>query len=353
MDNSKRPLAWAIACVAGVVGVSGTVLGGPVQVNYTQPNMDRWLYPFNSNPEGRTEASIFASLELAGFDDRDAQFLLGFTTDAQVPPGQGSGSYVVKAAKVRVFISQGDRFVYDPSFDPVASSYPAGDPEYVPDADPGKPIELFGVGYRNGFGATATPSTTEFTQASPFGGTPVVPPAEGARNAFPALFDEQGAATDVSRQVRERFEAPPMAVGQAAGVTPGQMVPANTEFTFDLDVCDPATRAYLQRSLDLGRVNLVITSLHAASGPGSTEFPFFYTRANGVAQQLGLQAKLELVVVQGQRSDFDNSGQLNVNDFIAYMNGYAAASPGADVDDNCALNVNDFITFMNLYAAGR
>jgi len=46
---------------------------------------------------------------------------------------------------------------------------------------------------------------------------------------------------------------------------------------------------------------------------------------------------------------------LNVNDYVCFLNHYAAADPYANCDDSTAapiLNVNDFICFMNNYATG-
>jgi hypothetical protein len=136
-------------------------------------------------------------------------------------------------------------------------------------------------------------------------------------------------------------------------VQPGQIVPANTEFTFDINLCDPATRAYFQRALNDGRLNLIISSLHPTTGPSSTQYPVFYTKDNPLSPTFGYAAKLELVVNQGKRCDADNDGLQTVNDFVTFLNQYAAANPAADVDDNCLFNVNDFVNFMNLYAAGK
>jgi hypothetical protein len=329
-------------------------MAGPVQIGYARPTLDRWMYPFNSTPGTRPEASTFASINIAGFDDRDAEFLIGFDTSADVTPGQGPESYQISSLRIHATISEGGRFVYDPSFDSVATSYDPSDPAYVPDSDPGKPIELFGCGYRNGFGAVTTPTTQEFCETCEFGGTPIVPPAEGARNVFPAIFDATGAATDVSRQVRQHLEATPMAIGVTTAVAPGELVPANAEFVFEVNVCDPATRAYIQRGLDQGRLNFLITSLHPTTGPGSTEYPVFYTKENVlVTVHPEYAAHAELIVNRGARSDFDNSGDRNVNDFVAYLAAFAAQSPGADVNDDCRLNINDFVTFQALFAAGR
>ncbi|MFN0133875.1 MAG: GC-type dockerin domain-anchored protein [Phycisphaerales bacterium] len=51
-------------------------------------------------------------------------------------------------------------------------------------------------------------------------------------------------------------------------------------------------------------------------------------------------------------ADIDRSGVLNINDYVAFQNAYAAGSGDADVDANGELNINDFVVFINAYAAG-
>ena len=53
--------------------------------------------------------------------------------------------------------------------------------------------------------------------------------------------------------------------------------------------------------------------------------------------------------------DFDGSGTLNVNDFNAFLNAFAAGNPVANCDGSTAIpamNVNDFNCFLNAFAAG-
>lgn len=339
---------------AAALGATGVAAAGPVEVNYAQPTLDRWVYPFNSTPGTRIEANVFGAVLMPGFDDRDGQFLIGFDTGGEIPTGLGAENYRIISVRVRATISQGGRFVYDPTHDPVSTVYAPTNPAFTPDEDAGKPIDLFGAGYRNGWGLTNAGGLQEFCETCPFGGVPLEPPAEGARNVFAAIFDSAGTATDISRQVRLEIEATPMAVGRAATVAPGAVVPADTEFTFDVDLCAPNVRAYFQRSLNEGRINLIITSLHPLSGPGGTEYPVFYTKEHPlVATNPALAPRLELVVNRGMRADFDNSGSLNVNDFVVYQQAFAGGSPAADVNDDCALNVNDFVTFQTLFVSGR
>ena len=116
----------------------------------SQPAIDRWMYPFGSSPGAEANAPVFAALHQPGFDERDAQFLLAFDTAPAIPAQAGELRYRVIAARVRVVVSNDQRFQYDPTFDAVTTSYLSTDLEYTPDQDPGKPIELFGVGFRNG-----------------------------------------------------------------------------------------------------------------------------------------------------------------------------------------------------------
>ena len=54
-------------------------------------------------------------------------------------------------------------------------------------------------------------------------------------------------------------------------------------------------------------------------------------------------------------ADFDDNGQLNVNDFAAFLNGFAAGSAQANCDQSTSppvLNVLDFSCFLNAFAAG-
>ncbi len=337
--------AVRLAAAAGVLAC-GFAFAGPVEFNYAQPTLDRWMYPFNQTPGTEGEARIFAALGLQGFDDRDGQFLVGFETSAQVPTGLGASNYFVWKARLRLRVSQPDRFVYDPSFDSVATSFPPSHPGFVPDVDPGKPVELHGAGYRNGFTALT------FCETCTFGGPPLVPPAEGARNVFAAIFDAQGVATDASRNVRQEFEAPGLAVGQTTAAAPGALVPQAAEFVFDIDLCSPGARDYLRRSLNDGVVNLVATTLLPVAGPGATDFPNFYTKENPIAQILGYQPKLELIVTQGKRSDFNNDGSLTIADFIAFQAAFVAGSPAADMSENCQLTVSDFVVFQGLFVGG-
>src|SRR5262249_43638404 len=157
-------------------------------------------------------ASTFGAIGLSGFDDRDGQFLIGYDTGAQVPAHLGTDHYRVLSARLTARIAADQVFLYDPTFDALGTYLPENDPRFVTHSDSGRPIEPSGVGFRNGW-----PLLT-FQETSPFGGTPLVQPAEGARNNFAANFDSAGVATDVSRNVRLGFEVSPFAIGTTTQV---------------------------------------------------------------------------------------------------------------------------------------
>ena len=318
---------------------------GPITLEFDEPARDRWNYPFSGTPGVRTSATVFGATGIDGFDDRDGQFIVGFDTAGQVPTGQGAGAYRVVAARLTLVIQNDQQFVYDPTPDPLASFFSVDDPDYVEDSTPGRPIELYATGYRNGFTIETWEETSEF------GGIPTVPPAEGARNAFAAMYTAFDEAMDLSRQVRERIESTPFAIGLTDGVAPGELVPVETVFTFDVDACAPGATAFFDASFDAGRLNLTVTSLHFAE-LGSTEFPGFFTKENALSPILGYSPRLELTVIAVDDADLTGDGSLDIFDFLAFQNAFDAGNPLADFDGNCVLDIFDFLAFQNAFDAG-
>src|SRR5690606_14923507 len=109
---------------------------------------------------------------------------------------------------------------------------------------------------------------------------------------------------DISNNLKQEFDATPLAIGQTDAVLPGAFVPADTTFTFEVDLCDPAVRAYLANSLSLGELRFAFTSLHAANGgkgggTGDINYPFWYTRENPIATIFGYTPTLDVRVRVG------------------------------------------------------
>jgi len=321
----------------------------PLVATFDSPTLDRWMYPFNSTPGSEASAPSFGAIQIAGFDDRDGQFLLGWNTAAAIPQGKPLENYRLSAARLRLTVNVDMQFRYDPTPDSFVTLLDKADAAYVADSDLGKPVELFGAGYRNGW------TSSTFNENSLFGGAPIVPPAEGARNVFPAMFSPAGVATDISRQIRQRFDASSMAIGLTNAVTPGQLVPAGTVLTFDVDLCAPETRAYFQRALASGRLMLVVSSLQPAQGgpdggTGTPTYPAFYTKENLIG--LAFAPKLELDLTVAKPADYNGDEFINGDDFDAYVQAFVDGTASADFNGDCFVNGDDFDAFVIAFEIG-
>lgn len=341
----------------GVLATSAAVTSGAaaglVEASNVTPVLDRWVYPFASNPGAETTAYCFTSLGNPGgntFDDHDGQFLIGWDTAAAgVTPGQALNRYRVMSATVTVRVSADQVFKYDPSYDSYKCLLETSDPDYVADADgyqvtptefAAHPVELFVCGYRNGW------TQATYLESSPF--KPTGTPFRGTRNVFAATMDANGVVTDVSNNVGFRFESSPIAVGQCAGVTPGALVPLNTDMTFQVDLTSAGTIRYLREGLAAGRVNLMVSSLAQAPQQVLT-VPTFYTR-EGAAQSPDPAARaprLTLNVCVGHPADWDCNGIVSIDDLFFYFNAYFTGN--ADFDANGITSIDDLFGYINAY----
>jgi hypothetical protein len=249
----------------------------PFRINSTLPDIERWMYAFNAAPCDRTASSTFGSFgDDTGVDTRHAQHLLGWDTASLVPTNRSPANYLLTRCRLTLTINRGNLFAYDPTQDDFGTYFETNHPAYVPDSDTGRPIELFGAGFRNGYNAAT------FQQCTPFGTNT---PAQ--RNAYAAGWSTHGVLVDVSNNVGKtneaypRFEVAPFAVGQTTNVPPGQLVPDGAKITFDLNLNDPFVLTYVQKALDRGNLRLMVSALHANTGQfGSPSYPDFATHFN-------------------------------------------------------------------------
>jgi hypothetical protein len=163
-----------------------------------------------------------------------ASFLIGFDLSSLVTTNLGPASYLFHRCRLSLTVTRDRSFILDPTPDPPASYLREGHPDRAADTDAGRPLELFGVGYRNGFTAES------FTEDAPFGNA-----AMGQRNAFAAGYDTHGTLVDVGNNVGKTnatfqpFHAAPFAVGTSSTVAPGDPVPSGTVIDFDLNLDAP------------------------------------------------------------------------------------------------------------------
>ncbi len=254
-------------------------------IDNVEANFDRWMYSFNSSPGTRQSAPVFGAVGEGSFDDRDGQFLIGFNTAAAGAPTvlPAGKKYRIEAVSVTATHSMG-AFTYDATFDDYRSYLDPSDLDHLADADAGRPLELFGMGFRSGyvragFGPTVPgPITFEEGDIFAFGD----PTAVGIRNAYAA--DAVGA--DVSNVIKDRlWGQTPWAVG-TTNLTPGSAVTqgvagasAGSTFAFDVNLRLAGVEDYLIQGLQQGALCFSITSLHQTSQAGGGN-PNLYTRDN-------------------------------------------------------------------------
>lgn len=262
--------------------LTSTALAQAATITINPPTVNRWMYPFGPANGTRTSASTFGAGGDPSFDERDAQYLLGFDTAAAgIPTGLGASSYQINSITLKLTVQDpsgggGATFVYDPTYD----SYTTYDS--APDTDAGRPIEIYGIGFRNGYTqlglsmtSSAPPTWTVGTAFSSPGA-----PAPGVRHAY-ALGSNGSSLVDVSNNVGANgftsgFEVTPLGIA-LAGLAPGAGVVHGTQMTASLAVTNPLYLAYLQSALDTGILGLAVTSMHEAGFGGPTTFPVFNT----------------------------------------------------------------------------
>lgn len=260
-------------------------------VSFDTPTTDRWMYPFNSTPGTRSSAPVFGAPGTEGFDERDGQFLVGFDTSGEIQTGLGASAYRVTSATLTLRHDGGD-FVYDPTTDGYQTYLDSGASGYQADSDAGRPLELFGAGYRNGYDAESFGETGAFGPGAP---------AAGTRNVYPVGFDGNGNAVDVSNSLdyahggANGFTPVSFGVGTAVGLSAGDTVTAGTEFVFDLNLSSPWVEGFLREQLHGGNASFVVASFHPASQGGPAIYPSFETKENIVGQSGTLHIEYDIV----------------------------------------------------------
>lgn len=300
MAKKKKKNLMMAACCAAAALASNSQLHA-IEVQWSSTDFDRWMYPFNGTPGTRATANTFGSFGNPDFDNRDAQFVLGFDTAGKgVPTGLDPDSYQITSIKLTATTSSIDTFTYDPTYDAQATYQVGANPPVTADGDAGRPIELYGIGFRGGYNElefAAAPGTPGFAEGETFGSAPAFTGAKEDRFVFAADVSS-GALRDVSNNVDNGFDTSPFAVGSST-LNPGDLVPAGTTFTFDIDVSDPFILDYLQNGLAEGQLGFALSSLHLASFGGAQSYPVFHTREGAVFNQAAVPVTLDIAYTIG------------------------------------------------------
>ena len=288
---------------------------------------DRWMYPFNRTPGSRATGSLFGVVDIEGRVYRHAQILLGFDISSAVVPA----GHELTALSVHLTTAAPDTFVYDPTFDSLN-----GD-----DLDEGRPLELYGVGVRNGFiGLTLDDDSVDplwFKENSDYSVNPFV--FNASRSAFAA--DTNG--NDVLNQ-----ESVPWAIGESS-LGPGDSVPMNAEFNFDIRISDPQIADYVDAGFASGDLFFALTSIHSASMDGPSTFPSFYLDVNGTSLGKTAQLLIEFGPSSSILGDFNQDGVLDAIDIDSLSAEVLAETnnPSFDVSGDGLVNADDRRVWVN------
>ncbi len=328
-----------------VVAFAAHTFADSFDVLFDQPQLDRWMYPFNSTPGTRATMSVFGSdREVPSqFDARDGQILLAFETDLAIPRGGSAAGYRVTSAEVTLQVQNNLVFNYDPTPDHWTTFLPSTDSRRTVDGDSGQPVELFGVGFRGGHSADTFAEGTVFAQ----GGLSYLNP--GVRNAFAAEVDVDGTPSDVSNNPRLGFQARNFATGTISGLAAGALVPGDSIMHFEVDVNDPGIQAYLCQGLHAGRVFFAASALTIVQQQGGS-FPVFYSKENGfvvlgLAQAAQLHIEVE-TVPPCVAEDLDCSGVVDFGDVALALIEFGPCTCAADLDGSGMVDFGDIALIM-------
>jgi len=324
-----------------------------------EPAGDKWMYWFGDSTGNRAAASVYGAYGTNdyadyNFDDRYGQMMLDFDTTSLVPTGRGATNYTVSLLKIRLVVNYGDVFRYDPTFDSLATY------RTEVDADLGRPIELYGVGYRGGFSRETFRETSPYQAANAIGNREV-------RNAY-AMDFINGSPRDVSNNVEENFEVRPWAVGQITGqleidgtfsslsLPSGGMVPIDAVMVFTVDLSDPAIRSYVQQGLDAGRLHFMVTSLYEAQKQVQ-KVPSFHTKEaywhrRPPYSELYLAPQLEANVTIGSASDPDSDQDGLLNSWELQYFGNLERDGTQDANGNGMTDAEEYLWGTNPTEAG-
>lgn len=305
-----RNLQFILMAAAGLLPFLGIVRADSVHIS--EPVADRWMYLHNSTPGTRTTASTFSYLPFTGEDDRFSQVLLKFDTAAAgIPAGLGESNYQIDSLFLTAIYFSPDPVIYDSTEDPRASC----GLDASADPDSGRPLELYGTGFRGGF------TEDTFQETSPFGN----------RNAFAIGAEKDGAFRDVTNNVTMGFNSEPWAVakieapseeepGLYVPLAPGDIIPNYSRVTFAVDTAVPGVANYVRQGLDRGILWFTISSLHPVAGQGGSGFPGFFMKEHpeqalfhDVASSLDIDYRLPLRISTFVRNSADNSIHIEWN----------------------------------------
>ncbi|MDG2094158.1 MAG: hypothetical protein P8J89_02680 [Phycisphaerales bacterium] len=308
---------------------------------YAQPDYDRWNYSFNGTAGSRIVGPTFSAYGSGlNFDDRDGQVLLGWVT-IDIPSDLPASAYRLKSLSVEITTTSDD-MIFDPTLDDRATHEMDG----PADPDPGRAVCLSGVGFRNGF----DPETFGESGPQPFGAV------RGERNAYALSYLEDGTAVDISNNLTDGFDPVFFAVATTDDALPGELLPELGTIRFEIDLNDPQINCYLKESLSFGTLDLMVTSLHPASQPGSGgkgNYPNWIMKDHplvelGAASAATLHVEVEVIEPSGVSGDANGDGLVTVDDLLEVLGAFGSCPCcPTDFDQDGSVSVDDVLEVIS------
>jgi prepilin-type N-terminal cleavage/methylation domain-containing protein len=370
-----------LACAFAFAAIPATAKAETA--SWMAPHLDTWVYANAFGGGSRALAPTFTGgLELdasmqeflpqtATGPSRVGMTLAAFDTSSQITKGLAPSRYQINSVTVTMTMESGSggTLLYDST--PDARSELLAD-MIAGDYDAQRPIELYGVGFRQGYdgfalaGASGPTKFTEstFPYASAGGGYRVYPidadPAQPGQYRDASNSVTGGFSATASGNSMAPFDAAPWAIGTSASLTDGDAIPDGTTFTFDWNLSQPGVVPYLQQSLATGALGFFISTLHAAEqmGGGGLGYPQWFMKESAGGVFNGVPATLTVdfaILPEGQAGDYDRDGSVDGADFLKWQaelsSSVATAGDGADGNGNSTIDAGDLGVWQGNYGA--
>ncbi|HYO25171.1 MAG TPA: DUF1559 domain-containing protein [Lacipirellulaceae bacterium] len=357
--SARRATLRAIA----VVALAASPRAEAAVATWEAPQLDVWTYD-NAFVHGTgTSASTFAgglavNPETQAFYPmnegdvnpaaRAANLVMAFNTSTLIPAALAPSRYSISSLTLTATIFKRideDPVLYEPSHLTPSQMLERFTTQSVTSAIP---IELFGVGFRHGYTGFAFSGTdpTKYREStdpnSGPGGSYVVYPVVGSAMQPGAYVDVTnnvpgGSSATAPGGTTAPFDAVPFAVGQNAGLSPGDPLANRTTLSFNVDLSLPGVRAYVQSSLAAGALGFTLSSLHITDEMGASGgFPKWFMRESAGGLAGGVPATLAIAyqITSDEMGDFDGKQRVDRADIVAWQRRLGAPNdplPAADL----------------------
>ena len=386
---------WLLLVLIVVAPASESRRVAAATSNWSTPAIDVWHYNHVGSSGGNPFAASWGALEFSTSTQqflqkstfmepaRHSMLMLVFDASTGSPFSLPPSGYQIDSVSVTARLYNGTGLsnsgVIQYRDTPITNSqllaeYSSGSPTTS------RPIELFGVGLRQGYTGYAieAPGAGLFDELSS-------PPFENefigtSYNAFPIAGrltpSEQIEFVDVTNNATGGFSATelddhtnpfdiePWAIG-TANLTPGDPLQPNTDFTFTLDLDLPGVRQYLEESLAEGALAFYVSSLHATTQGGSGGPYARWLTKESVSNPTGVPGAIPIapmlsieytLIEDFPPGDYDRNGYVELADYTKWKADYGiqvmTAGAGADGNGDGIVDAADYTVWRNNYSSG-